>query len=146
VIRDTTRRYNFIAAQWENLVYFWIKDAPSDANDFLMFLNNLMKQLKKTISKRQLEKRTVIIFDNAAIHKTDEIKAFVKDNKLVIFTIPQYTPELNVVEHTFGVLKNNISRENLNTKDFLYIIKNQIMMLGLENKSSKQKIIVLKCF
>ena len=40
--------------------------------------------------------------DNARIHKTDKIIKLIKENEWVVFTFP---PELNKIEHTFGVLK-----------------------------------------
>ena len=52
-----------------------------------------------------------------------------KENELVEFTTPVYSPKLNHVEHTFGRLKKNISKQNLNTKNFLYIIQDQIQRL-----------------
>ena len=42
----------------------------------------------------------------------------IKEHKLVVFTIPPYSPELNKIENTFGRLKNRISFQNLNSKDF----------------------------
>ena len=47
--------------------------------------------------------------DNARIHRTDKIASMIKKNKMVVFTFPTYTPELNKIENTFGRLKNKIS-------------------------------------
>ena len=43
--------------------------------------------------------------DNARIHKTNKIVKLIKDWRLVEFTIPSYSPELNKIEHTIGLLK-----------------------------------------
>ena len=64
--------------------------------------------------------------DNARIHKTDKIIKLVKENKLIVFTFPPYSSQLNKIEHTFGTLKNKISFQNLNTKEFKHIIIEEI--------------------
>ena len=60
--------------------------------------------------------------NNARIHMTDKIVKIIKEHKLVVFTIPPYSPELNKIENTFGRLKNRISFQNLNSKDFKHVI------------------------
>ena len=60
--------------------------------------------------------------DNARIHKTDKIIKLIKENEWVAFTFSPYSPELNKIEHTFGVLKNKIAFKNLNAKEFKHII------------------------
>ena len=54
VIRDNSKRYNSIAAKWENYVYFMIKDNTSKDEDVWLFLNLLMKELEMIIQKDQL--------------------------------------------------------------------------------------------
>ena len=41
-------------------------------------------------------------------------------------TISPYSPELNQIKHTFGILKLRISKRNLNGKMFKEIIKEEI--------------------
>ena len=67
--------------------------------------------------------------DNARIHKTDKIIKLIKENEWVVFTFPPYSPELNKIERTFGVLKNEISFQNLNSKEFKHIIVEEIKKL-----------------
>ena len=67
--------------------------------------------------------------DNARIHRTDKIASIIKPNKMVVFTFPPYTPELNKIENTFGRLKNKISFQNLNSKGFKNIIIDEIKKL-----------------
>ena len=129
LIRSSVSNYNSIAAQWDDFVYFWVKKEPTDNLNFIRFMEDLLIQLKKKITKNHFCKRTVFVFDNAKIHKTDSVKSFFKDNDLVAFTTPVYSPELNSIEHTFGRLKKNMSRQNLNSKDFLHIIQEQIQSL-----------------
>ena len=57
------------------------------------------------MSKNQFEKITVLLFDNAAIHKTKNVKLRLKKLNLVAFTFPTYSPEINKVELVLGTLK-----------------------------------------
>ena len=61
VIRSTTERYNSIAVQWNNNVYFMIKSETSNEESVHCFINLLIKQLKLTVSKKQLDSRTVFL-------------------------------------------------------------------------------------
>ena len=61
VIRSITERYNSIAAQWNNNVYFMIKSDTSNEESVHCFINLLIKQLKLTVSKKQLDSRTVFL-------------------------------------------------------------------------------------
>ena len=68
----------------------------------------------------------VIMFDSASIHKTKAVKQLINKLKSVAFTIPPYSPELNLIERMFGILKTKISKRNLNAKSFEQIIKEEI--------------------
>ena len=66
----------------------------------------LDQELKSRLAKITYERRTIVMFDNASIHKTKEVKILVKKLGWVVFTIPPYSHELNQIEHTFGILKS----------------------------------------
>ena len=106
-----------------------IKSEMSNEESIIFFIKLLFNQLKLTISKSQLEIRTVFIMDNARIHKTEKIIKLIKEFKMVVFTIPPYSPELNRIEHTFGRLKNRISFKNLNSKDLKHVIMEEVKNL-----------------
>ena len=61
IIRNTTERYNSIAAQWDKYVYFMIKNETSNEESILNFIHLLRNQLMLTVSKKQLEIRTVFL-------------------------------------------------------------------------------------
>ena len=67
------------------------------------------------------------MFENASIHKTLEVKFLVKKLRWVVSTIPPYSPELNQIEHTFGILKSKISKKNFNGKTMMQIVKEEIL-------------------
>lgn len=129
MIRDGSHRYNAIAAQWHDYVYFELKEEMSTEVYFTDFIRKVYKQLQHTISKSQLSKRTVVVFDNARIHKTERVRQVIKDYNLIVFTIPPYSPEMNRIEHTFGKLKKAIACRNLSGKNFLHVIKEEIAKL-----------------
>ena len=61
--------------------------------------------------------------------KQKKVINLIKENNLVFFTIPPYSPELNKVENTFGRLKNKLSFKNLNCKEFRHTIIEEIKRL-----------------
>ena len=89
----------------------------------------LDKELRIRLDQNTYEKRMIVIYDNASIHKTKKVRVIMKKLKWVVFTIPPYSPELNQIEHTFGILKVRISKRNFNIKKFKEIIKEEIMRL-----------------
>ena len=132
VIRDSNTRFNSIATQWETYLYIMIKDKTSKEDDICQFLILLKRQLELTIQKDQLKSRTVLIMDNARIHRTNKVTKLIKDLKLKVFTIPPYSPELNKIENTFGIIKNKLSFKNLNIK--------QLKQLAIEEIKNMKKL------
>ena len=95
-----------------------------------MFYKTTIKSTKTHIIKITIrDENFLYIMDNTRIHKTDKIVKLIKDWRLVVFTIPPYSPELNKIEHTFGRLRNRISFQNLNSKDLKHIIIEEIKKL-----------------
>ena len=61
VIRNTTERYNSIAAQWEDNVYFILKNETTNEESIWCFIKLLIKKLMQTVNKHQLKLRTVFL-------------------------------------------------------------------------------------
>ena len=91
----------------------------------------LDKELRIRLDKNKYkyEKRMIVIYDNSSIHKTNKVRIIVKKLKWVVFTILQYSPELNQIKHTFGTLKVRISKRNFNIKEFKENIREEIIKL-----------------
>ena len=89
----------------------------------------LDKELRIRLDQNTYEKRMIVIYDNASIHKTKKVRIIMKKLKWVVFTIPPYSPELNQIEHTFGILKVRIAKRNFNIKKFKEIIREEIIKL-----------------
>ena len=90
-----------------------MKSKTTNKDQFWEFIKLLDKQLISRHAKITYERRMVVMFDNARIHKTKEVKLLVKKLGWVVFTIPPYLPELNQIEHTFGILKSKMSKRTL---------------------------------
>ena len=54
LIRDTTNWYNSIAAQWDKFVYVVLKTETSNDKSIWDFMNLLIKQLRLTVNKINL--------------------------------------------------------------------------------------------
>ena len=94
---------------------------------FINFVLELDKELRIRLDQNTYEKRMIVIYDNASIHKTKKVRVIMKKLKWVVFTIPPYSPELNQKEHTFGILKVRISKRNFNIKEFEEIIREEMI-------------------
>lgn len=73
-----------------------------DAEVFLGFLNNVLVKYKSG--------KIVMILDNARIHHAKLIQPFLDENKdrLELFFLPPYSPNLNLIEGLWGWLKSNV--------------------------------------
>ena len=52
-----------------------------------------------------LERKSVLIMDNAPIHRKTLIKELVNGQGHEVIFLPKYSPDLNDIEHDFGALK-----------------------------------------
>jgi len=52
-----------------------------------------------------LEKKSVLIMDNAPIHRKNKVKELVEKVGHEIVFLPKYSPDLNDIEHDFSALK-----------------------------------------
>ena len=109
-----------------------IKDETSKEDDICQFLILLKRQLELTIQKDQLKNRTLLMMDNARIHRTNEVTKLIKGLKLIVFTIPPYSPVLNKIENTFAIIKNKLSFKNLSIK--------QLKLLAIEEIKNMKKL------
>ena len=103
VIRPSSKRYNVIAAQWNKESYFVIKSDSTNEASFIKFVLELDKELSIWIHQNKYEKRMIVIYDNASIHKTKKVRIIMKKLNWVVFTIHPYSPELNQIENAFGI-------------------------------------------
>jgi putative transposase len=88
-ISPKTRRHNLL---FQSLI-----EANFDSTRVILFLRDLLIQLRGPV---------VVVWDNAPIHKSQDVKAFVAQNpRLTIHRLPPYAPDLNPVEALWSYLK-----------------------------------------
>ena len=75
-----------------------------------------------------LPKNSVVVMDNAAFHKSEEISNLLKENGHRILWLPPYSPDLNPIEHKWAWVKSIRNKLRINDIDdiFRIFIKNKI--------------------
>ena len=53
---------------------------------------------------------TVLIMDNASVHKSEELEAFAKVQGVEIIFLPAYSPDLNPIEKVWANFKRNLRK------------------------------------
>jgi transposase len=56
----------------------------------------------------QIKKQTIVVIDNASIHTSDEFNSCIekwKEKGLIIYRLPTYSPELNIIEMVWRKIK-----------------------------------------
>lgn len=57
--------------------------------------------------------------DNAPCHKSGQTMKWFKDNDIETLNWPPQSPDLNPIEHLWGILKHNIRKYSITSKDML---------------------------
>lgn len=89
---------------------------------------HIYKLLKYFNFKKILRKtnRTVIHLDNVRAHKTDLVLAVAKKLNIKFVNNPIYTPRLNPTEKVWDIIKKEIRRRDINSKEELISISFEI--------------------
>ena len=53
----------------------------------------------------ELPARAVVVMDNAAFHKTSEVKEVFEASEFKLLYLPPYSPDLNPIEKIFAIFK-----------------------------------------
>ena len=76
----------------KNNLFFEMLETTLDTDKLIEFMERFVAQIVK---------RTVVILDNCPIHKSKKFKAKIeewKQNDLLVYFLPPYSPELNLIE------------------------------------------------
>ncbi len=76
----------------KNNLFFEMLETTLDTDKLIEFMERFVSQIVK---------RTVVILDNCPIHKSKKFKAKIeewKQNDLLVYFLPPYSPELNLIE------------------------------------------------
>ncbi|WP_192501062.1 IS630 family transposase [Flavobacterium sp. PL002] len=76
----------------KNKLYFEILETTFDSDRVISFMNGFVEQTNK---------KTIVILDNSPIHKSKKFMAKIeqwKEKDVLIYFLPPYSPELNLIE------------------------------------------------
>jgi transposase len=122
---------------------FMTYDGSMDRDKFITFLKQLIKANQKYGNKKKI----FLIADNLKVHKAYKVQDFIKENKdkIEIFFLPSYSPELNPDELLnqdikTNALKNKIVKTNDQLKNYLksYLFKVQKTPQKIKNFFKKE--------
>jgi transposase len=83
----------------KNDLFFEVNETTFNTDKFILFMNKFADQIVK---------KTVVILDNSPIHRSKKFMAKIKEWKekdLLIFFLPPYSPELNLIEILWRKIK-----------------------------------------
>jgi transposase len=91
---------------------FMITKGKFNSEIFIEFLKKLIRYKRRKI---------FLIVDGHPTHKSKKVKAFIDENKerIRLFILPPYSPELNPDELVWNTLKQNIGRKKVSGPDDL---------------------------
>lgn len=113
-------------------VRFMVYEEKMDAGVFIRFLKRLIKTAKKKI---------FLILDNLSVHHSKKVKAWVKENKdkIALYYIPAYSPDLNPDEYLNCDFKANANKERIPRNKEELKENTRSFMKGLQRKPERVK-------
>jgi transposase len=120
----------------DEILNYDIYESSINKYSFYDFIKKIINNLK--------ENSYTFVFDNVSFHKDKEIlKLIIDSNNNYLFT-PPYSPNLNPIENTFGIIKSIYKKElkinNYSTKDLIFYIQNSILIFNAIYKSDLEAI------
>ncbi len=103
--------------KWSILPAFFIDEyiAWEMHHDFItkkIFLNFMQSQMLSICNSKEIELRSVMIMNNAKIHQSAELNELCESFKMHLVKLSFYSPDYNLIESSFSVLKAWIKRNN----------------------------------
>ena len=97
-----SRRWSLLPAIGINgYLYYEIYHGSFNGERFLTFIHRLLPHMTPYPGPR-----SVIICDNASIHRSDEVKALCRDHNVRLLFLPPYSPDFNAIEQSFYRIKS----------------------------------------
>ena len=66
--------------------------------------------MQEEIHLSRTNRKYVILCDNATIHKAKQVRNYLESSKILMVTIPPYSPTLNAAEKIILAIKEKIKR------------------------------------
>ncbi len=133
-------------------MFFTIKDFKSgegfNSHDFLQFLKDLVEDQKKIATDKGVKvPKLFVICDNHRMHKTAEVNDWVDNNKdkIELFFLPSYSPQLNPVEQLNQIVKNDLrNKARRNIEELTDLVKTGLTKL-IKAPEKIMNIFLAKC-
>jgi len=126
--RLSSQRFSLLACinKYVGMVYYEFVDTTAKAIDssrFNQFLHRLSLRLPKA---------SIIVMDNASVHKPAYVKDIVRQQHLMYLFQSPYSPDYNPIEFVFGWIKQHLQRYEYSTDTLEDIIQTAIANLTPE--------------
>jgi transposase len=134
VVKATGARFGFNVVSAVNnrgKFCFMVIDKRFGSDEFIEFMERLIKWKRHKI---------FLIVDSHPAHKSKKVKKWVEENKerIALFYLPPYSPELNPTELTWNTMKGKMGKLTISGPDSM---KDQAVSI-LEDFSSKPNLIM----
>jgi len=134
IVRATGARFGFnivSAVNNRGKFCFMILEHRFGSNEFIDFMERLTKWKRHKI---------FLIVDGHPAHKSKKVKTWVEENKekISLFYLPPYSPELNPTELTWNTMKGEMGRKTITGPDAM---KDQALSI-LSTFESKPKLVM----
>lgn len=138
VVRQPAKRFHsalISAINNQGKIQWMALREPLNCQLFLKFLEQLIKYRKRKI---------YLIVDNLRVHHSKQVKEWLEQNKerIELFYLPSYSPELNPDEYLNNTLKKSISRDEVPKTKPELDAKVDIQMFMLEGRPK----LIKSCF
>ena len=101
---DNFSMYFTLAVSEKHIYGVMSSEKANTAEVFIYFLSELIECQNKFF--KEDTGKTYFVMDNASIHKTANVKAFVERKWINLLTIPSYSPALNGAETVIQAIKS----------------------------------------
>ena len=82
--------------------------SSNNSNSFLRFVKNAIEH--RTNDLKIEDKRFIIVWDNASLHISEEVKRYLSNTEVIICTIAPYSPCLNPAERLILYIKKKVMK------------------------------------
>ena len=109
---------------------FRIEKKKVNADKHIEFLKKIMKQHQN--------RKIIVVEDSAPVHKAKKVNKFVEENnnKLAVYRLPSYAPELNPTEHVWAYLKAHElkTHQAQNTDELKHLVKRRMHSIQMKKQ------------
>ena len=92
----------------------------------------------KKIMKQHPNRKIIVVEDSASVHKAKKVDKFVEENKnkLAVYRLPSYAPELNPTEHVWAYLKAHElkTHQAQNTEELKHLVKRKMQSIQMKKQ------------